>query len=230
MTKPEPSDDTLRSACGRPPLLVEEVVEELLERRALRHLRQRHALRPLDRLAGRDVDHRVDQLLGHRRDGLRSALRHRGGLAPMHGRSQQHDRRQPSGGARPSDTDRAQHRRANSVSHRCQRRQADAGGRSSNGVAASSCQLTSLSVAPQPRYQPHQTATRPRPPSHQPMRNVCSAASLAAAASSRIAARRRHRPDQALDDQDQTCGDDQVVHLTTCHCFWAGASPAGLLK
>ena len=54
-------------------LAVEEVLEELLERRALRHARQGHALGALRGLAGRDVDHRVDQLLGHRRDAGRAA-------------------------------------------------------------------------------------------------------------------------------------------------------------
>ena len=54
-------------------LALEEVLEELLERRALRHLRKRHALGPLEGLAGRDVDHRLDQLLGDRGDAGGSA-------------------------------------------------------------------------------------------------------------------------------------------------------------
>ena len=48
--------------------LVEEVVEELVERRALGHTREGHALRTFDRLAGGDIDDRVDQLLGDRRN------------------------------------------------------------------------------------------------------------------------------------------------------------------
>ena len=53
--------------------VVEELVEVLVIRRALRHARQRQALRALHRLAGRDVDDRLDQPLGDRGDRLRAA-------------------------------------------------------------------------------------------------------------------------------------------------------------
>ena len=75
MTKPEPSDDALRSLPPRAAAaLGEEVVEELLERRAFRHARQGHAFSALDGLRGRDIDHRVDQLFGQRRNRLRADL------------------------------------------------------------------------------------------------------------------------------------------------------------
>ena len=50
---------------GRPAAVLEEVVEEFLERRARRQLRHRAALVGLDRLRGRDVDDGVDHLLGN---------------------------------------------------------------------------------------------------------------------------------------------------------------------
>ena len=54
--------------------LVEKIIEELFERRALRHLRQRHALRALDGLAGGNVDDRVGQPGRKRRQRLRAVL------------------------------------------------------------------------------------------------------------------------------------------------------------
>ena len=68
---------------GRRRAVLEEVVEELLERRARRQLRHRAAAVAaalgLDGLRGRDVDHRVDHLLGDVGDAVRAAREGRRG-------------------------------------------------------------------------------------------------------------------------------------------------------
>ena len=62
--KPEPSE-VPRRFCSSPPLLVEELLEQLLERRARRQLRHVAQPRALLRhvLGGGDVDHRRQQLV-----------------------------------------------------------------------------------------------------------------------------------------------------------------------
>ena len=84
MMKPEPSEFERRCAAGSPLLAraalaatVEELLEEILERRAGRQLRQGAGSRGLDGRRGRDVDDRVRHLLGEIGEGFR-----RGGRAP----------------------------------------------------------------------------------------------------------------------------------------------------
>ncbi len=72
----DPARPAIWRVPSRPTAVLEEFLEELLERRAGRQLRGRAAAR-FDLLRGRDVDYRVDHLLGDVGNRLRAARRRR---------------------------------------------------------------------------------------------------------------------------------------------------------